>query len=247
MIIDSHCNLGKSVLFPHITENYNSLMNKLAKYGVSKAVVGPFGKDLITSIEQGNKKVAYAIKRNNNLIGIAGANPWSTRNVERLTYYINNLGFKGIKLNPSIQGFMVNSKIVEPIIEIAKRFRVPVMIHSGTPIFSLPLNIGDLADRYPDVTFIMAHMGFSDFFGDAIIAAKLHENIILETSLMPVVGMIERAINEIGSERIMFGSSSPNGDLNLELFKIFKLNISEEDRIKILGGNAKRVFKVINQ
>jgi predicted TIM-barrel fold metal-dependent hydrolase len=243
-IIDSHCNLGKSTLFD-IEENADSLKHKLELLGIGMAVVGPFGKDLVAHVEAGNTKVKEAVsKYPSSFIGLAGANPWIRESVPALTRHITRAGLKGIKLNPSTQGFMVNSEIVWPILEVAEKMRVPVMIHSGTPVHSLPLNIADLASRFPDVTIIMAHMGYSDFFGDAIVAAKRCKNILLETSLMPVVGMIERAKREVGYDRILYGSSSPNGSMELELFKIETAKLTQKEREAILGGNAKRVFKI---
>ena len=244
LIIDSHCNLGKSHLF-NIEESADSLKGKLDLLGVGMAVVGPFGRELVVDTDAGNQRVKEAVSRYpSSFLGLAGANPWTQGSVEALKRHLLDRGFKGIKLNPSTQGFMANSEIAWPVLEIAESTQVPVMIHSGTPVYSLPLNIGDLADRFPNVTIIMAHMGYSDYFGDAIVAARRRENIVLETSLMPVVGMIERAVRDVGYDRVLYGSSSPNGSMELELFKIEIADITSREREAILGGNAKRVFNI---
>ena len=243
-MIDSHCNLGKSELFK-IEENADSLKRKLDLLGVGMAVVGPFGRELVVDTQTGNRRVREAVSRYpSSFVGLSGANPWLRESVDALKRHLLHDGMKGIKLNPTTQGFMANSEIAWPILEIAESLHVPVMIHSGTPVHSLPLNIADLADRFPNVTIVMAHMGYSDFFGDAIVAAKRHQNIMLETSLMPVVGMIERAVREVGYDRILYGSSSPNGNMELELFKIEMMDITAREREAILGENAKRIFNM---
>jgi hypothetical protein len=243
-MIDSHCNLGKSELFK-IEEDAESLKRKLELLGVSMAVVGPFGRELVVNTETGNRRVKEAISRHpSSFVGLAGANPWIQDSVDALKRHLLHAGLKGIKLNPTTQGFMANDEIAWPILEIAESLRVPVMIHSGTPVHSLPLSIADLAERFPNVTIIMAHMGYSDYFGDAIMAARRCKNIVLETSLMPVVGMIERAVREVGYDRILYGSSSPNGSMELELFKIEMVEITAREREAILGENAKRIFNM---
>ena len=63
-----------------------------------------------------------------------------------------------------------------------------VYAHTGTPITAEPFQLAELARTFPDVPMVMGHMGYTDFWYDAVPAALQSENIYLETSLidMPV-------------------------------------------------------------
>jgi len=54
----------------------------------------------------------------------------------------------------------------------------------------------------------MGHMGYTDFWYDAVPAALQSENIYLETSLIDIMN-IQNAIEKVGAERILFGSDYP--------------------------------------
>jgi predicted TIM-barrel fold metal-dependent hydrolase len=58
-------------------------------------------------------------------------------------------------------------------------------------------------------------------------------------------GFIDMAVRELGADRIVFGSHQPSRALGTELSKILSAGISEEDRMKILGGNLRRLLEPI--
>jgi predicted TIM-barrel fold metal-dependent hydrolase len=84
---------------------------------------------------------------------------------------------------------------------------------------------------------VMGHMGFTDFWYDAVPAALQSDNIYLETSLIDIMN-IKTAIDKVGSQRILFGSDYPESDLSLEVEKMAMLEIPDEQRRRIMGANA---------
>ena len=55
-----------------------------------------------------------------------------------LEHYLRDLGFAGVKMQPLFDGFTADSPMVDPVMEIARKYRKPVFIHCGHPPFSLP-------------------------------------------------------------------------------------------------------------
>ncbi|MBP5301189.1 MAG: amidohydrolase family protein, partial [Victivallales bacterium] len=100
---------------------------------------------------------------------------------------------------------------VDPIMEIARHYRKPVFIHCGHPPFSLPWQIGLLAERHRDVPIVMVHMGHGHgvYIDASITMAKKFDNLFLEVSGMPMGCQIKNAYETVGSERVMFGIDSP--------------------------------------
>ena len=125
--------------------------------------------------------------------------------------------------------------------EVCREYGVPVYAHTGTPITAEPFQLAELARTFPDVTMVMGHMGYTDFWYDAVPAALQSDNIYLETSLIDIMN-IQTAIEKVGAHRILFGSDFPESDLSLELEKISMLELSDDARTQILGANAEAVW-----
>ena len=76
-----------------------------------------------------------------------------------LEHYLQDENFAGVKMQPLFDAFTADSPMVDPIMEIAEAYKKPVFIHCGHPPFSLPWQIGLLAERHPHVPTVMIHMG----------------------------------------------------------------------------------------
>jgi predicted TIM-barrel fold metal-dependent hydrolase len=122
----------------------------------------------------------------------------------------------------------------------AERHGRPVVVHCGRwqEMSSFRFCI-EAAQRYPTVHVIAAHMG-----GDSpelvlatIEGAKSLSNLYLGTESIRQPWLIQRAVDALGAQQIIFGS-----DYNLNSPRSFQciiddLNISTEERALILGQN----------
>jgi len=233
-IIDAHCHIGFGRYKKLSPE---TLLEQMNSCGVDKAIVVPVEDFMAVYNEEGNDFVLDAVnKSDGRFIGFATVNPWlGEKAVEILKYYMDR-GLKGIKLHPSIQGFLLNDALVDPVIQVAQDYRVPVYFHTGTPFNALPFQLGDLASRFPKVNFIMGHMASFDFGYDIVLAGQGLDNLFYETSHSVSLG-VSNAIRNIGEDRIIFGSNAPRSDIQYEIEKI-KL-ICQEERIlnKVFSKN----------
>lgn len=75
---------------------------------------------------------------------------------------------------------------------------------------------------------------------DFLQAFKDRENVYFDTSLGST-DTILCFINNIGKERILFGSDIPFGRMKWELEKIFSLPIRDDEKEWILSKNLKRL------
>jgi predicted TIM-barrel fold metal-dependent hydrolase len=126
---------------------------------------------------------------------------------------------------------------VHPLVETCREQGGVVYAHTGTPITSEPFQLAELARTFPDVSLVLGHMGFTDFWYDAAPAALQSQNIYLETSLIDIMN-IAHAIERVGARRILFGSDFPETDLSLEVEKMEMLEIGEAQRRSIMSDNA---------
>lgn len=65
----------------------------------------------------------------------------------------------GLKHHTLVGAISARSLINSPFIELAKKYSLPVMIHSGVDQFSRPEHIMDLAENHTNVRFCIAHAG----------------------------------------------------------------------------------------
>jgi predicted TIM-barrel fold metal-dependent hydrolase len=90
------------------------------------------------------------------------------------------------------------------------------------------------------VTVVLAHAGFAIFAAEAIVAAQVCPNIVLEPSWCASYQVAEM-VRAIGAERVMYGSDHPS-NVASELAKLRAIGLAAEQLGLVLGGTAGRVF-----
>jgi predicted TIM-barrel fold metal-dependent hydrolase len=191
---------------------------------------------------EGNEYIAELIsKQPNRLIGCAVANPWFGEEALNILQEAFFSGLKVLFLHPPLQGFQLSDSLIHPLIDASKAAAAPVFAHTGTAICAEPFQLSALALEFPSVDFIMGHMGYADFWYDAIAAAEMASNILIDTSLTDS-DLILNAIDRIGAERVIFGSAAPISEVAVELEKVTSLPLPSRDLELILWRNAERLI-----
>jgi uncharacterized protein len=153
-------------------------------------------------------------------------------------------GCRMLKLMPAIYNAPPTGPESRALVDVAREAGLIVNVHSGGNN-SHPLEIGALARRYPDVTFIMDHMGHRYDGRAAILAAEDNPNLYLGATIAAIEpSFVAGAIKEVGAERVIFGSNYPNvyPDLVVEALRRAKLGQEVEDLV--LGGNLARLLGI---
>jgi predicted TIM-barrel fold metal-dependent hydrolase len=105
---------------------------------------------------------------------------------------------------------------------------------------STPMDVAMLAKRFPNVAIICGHTGGDWELGTR--AVRPYENVLMEYSGSdPHSGMIENGINVLGADRLVWGGHGPSRSYATEIGKVLDANISKADRMKIFGGNLRRI------
>jgi uncharacterized protein len=230
--IDAHAHIGKFGSWAGLESTADELAKQMELYNVKKSAL----------FYLNNELVKEAVEKYPSLfVGYVWPNPnEGERAVELVRIALGKWRFKGIKLHPLIHAFLPNDDSVHPIMEEARRFKVPVAIHSGHPPFSLPWSIGELAENFPDVTIVMLHMGHGHgvYIQSAINTAKRYDNIYLETSGMPMHTKIKEAMQLLGDDRVMYGSDTPFHEPAVEIDRICSADLSQSQLERIFYQNA---------
>jgi hypothetical protein len=156
---------------------------------------------------------------------------------------IKEWGFRGLKLMPPKHGYRIVDELVYPLLQKATDLDVPVSVHSAQEACH-PADIGFMALEFPDIPFIMDHMGYRYFVRQAILAAKHAPNLYLATTAVPEPGFIKDAVSALGPERVVFGSNGPGMPPDLQLEVIRRAELGAETEALVLGGNAVRLYGI---
>ncbi len=211
-----------------------------------------------------NDIVAWLVDQaSDRLIGFASVDPNKPESaVKELERAVNELGLRGLKLSPPLQGFIPNDKKVYPIYAKAQELGIPVLIHTGFSYvkgISLntcnPLLLEDIIIQFPKLKIILAHMGWP-WVWEAVLLAMKYPNVYIDTaniftgtptehfdfvfSKMVPLRMVERFI----AEKVIFGSDYPRIEIDKMINAIMKLPLSERAKELIFCSNAMRLLSL---
>lgn len=216
------------------------LANLEQEAGIDLAVLMPSS----TPLHPDNTVVRNAAAQFSMFLPCACVNPkLGQEAVEEFETAVKEWGFRGLKLMPPKHGYRIVDDIVYPLLQKATELNVPVSIHSSQEQCH-PADVGFMALEFPDIPFIMDHMGYRYFARQAILAAKHAPNLYLATTAVPEPDVIKRAVSKLGPERVLFGSNGPGMPPDLQLEVIRRAGLGPEAEALVLGGNAARLYRI---
>jgi predicted TIM-barrel fold metal-dependent hydrolase len=244
IVIDAHNHLGGPDKEDGMSQSADEIIARMDGAGIDKAVVFAFNDaDPGVSFSSSNDRVHAAVtKHPDRLIGCARLDPnFGNQAVSEARRCMEDLGLSGIKLHPKAQKFSINDANVYRIVDWmdCERPDIPILFDNGKSVSPNKL-IGDLAEDFDEVTFILGHMRGNDF----IEVTATHDNIFIQTTGVPNVDVVQQCVDELGAHRVMMGSDSPYHSMNDEMKKVESLQISEYEKQMILGGTAKKIFNI---
>jgi predicted TIM-barrel fold metal-dependent hydrolase len=252
MIIDADCHISSRKL-DALAITADELIEQMERAGVDKALVWlkpPYDKN----IEPENQAVYQAQKRHpQRLIGFGWANPLLGADHARATIRrcFEEYGLYGLKFNGAQDGYVIDDeKLVLPFIEQAAAYGKPLAFHIGADFYenTHPYRLGRIAARFPETHFLMVHMGgagIPSLQRSAIETALQHPNLTLIGSAIDERAVLN-AIQQLGVERLCFGSDTPFGLMHVHLarYRALLRDFAPADQNKILGGNLARLVGI---
>lgn len=134
---------------------------------------------------------------------------------------------------------------IDPIIRRTAELKALIFQHTyikttgNLPGESTPMDLVELAQRFPDVSFIAGHVGGNWELG--IRAVRGQTNISIDVAGSdPTAGFVEMAVRELGARRVIFGSDAAGRSFASQLAKVVGAQIGDEDRRWILADNLRR-------
>jgi predicted TIM-barrel fold metal-dependent hydrolase len=240
MIVDCHCHAGKG---DRMTAPWNtvaplkSYLRRARAAGIHKTIVIP---PFHSNYDQANAELGRLIGQHpKRLVGFAfvHAKRDAGRIFEMVGRAFKEWRCRGIK----VHGF--DAMPTREVCEAARKFRLPMLVD----VVSRPEVVDMLAPQYPDVNFIIPHLGsFTDDWKahqQVIYQLARYPNVYADTSAVRQFDYLVQAIRRAGPRKLLFGSDGPWTHPGLELHKIRLLGLPPDQQAMILGGNALRLLR----
>jgi predicted TIM-barrel fold metal-dependent hydrolase len=239
MIIDCHCHAGKGdgLTGPWDTAApLDQHMLRAARAGIDRTVIfAAFHSDYAIA----NREVGrIVISRPDRFYGFTFVHATRDRGrvFEMVREGVAKYGFVGIKVH------RYDARVSREICEVARAFSIPVLYDPIGEVSTVEL----LATEYPDVVFIIAHLGsFSDDWRAQLAMIDhlvRHPNVHTDTSGVRRFDLLEQAVRRAGARKVLFGSDGPWLHPGVELAKIHALDLPAADKALVLGGNFLRLI-----
>lgn len=196
------------------------------------------------------------VTANADAVRVVGANPalrqWVVVNpLQAATYdqareMLQSPRCLGIKIHPEEHGYPIKEH-GQNLFKFAAEMKTVVLTHSGEER-SMPMDFVPFANQFPEMRLILAHLGSGPDDDPShhvrAIGASRHGNVYADTSsatsLLP--GLIEWAVQEVGAERILFGTDSPVYFAAMQRARIDHAGLDDRDKKAILLDNAVQLF-----
>lgn len=237
--------------------------------GVSKAA-------LIASVPEDEASVETAIAAcPGRFYGYFMVDPLRPQAFERVKSVLERGIMHGLCLFPAMHGYSIADPRLVPMFEMAADRRAIVFVHCGaisvgvrkrlglpSPFdmrYSNPLDLHPVAMHFPQIRFVIPHFG-AGFFRETLMLCDLGPNVYIDTSSsnrwmayepasLDLRDVFRRAIDLIGTKRLLFGSDSsyfPRGwnrsVLDQQVKALYELGLDADEARLILHDNFVNLF-----
>jgi uncharacterized protein len=149
-----------------------------------------------------------------------------------------------IKFHPSLHKYPVHGKHYRPIWDYAHQTHAVVLVHTWDSDPNCgPLLFPPIAREFPNARILLGHAGVTwRGYMQAMEAAEAAPNLFLELAGSQHHRLIlERAVERMGAERILFGSDLPFLDPSMTLAHVLTAWIPDTAKEQILRTNFLRL------
>jgi predicted TIM-barrel fold metal-dependent hydrolase len=231
-----------------------ALFEAARQVGIARLILSDLGQGEwrqnphVEHVRRANERVYRIVADHPNFAyGLVYVNPNHAETRDILEEGLAQSGIVGIKLWVSCRDEHGSIDPVYPVLELAQQRGVPVLLHSyertgGNLHGELsPADIAGLADRYPQANLIMAHLGGLWLRGVRVV--QPYPNVYADVcGSRAYLGMVEHAVRELGSERVLYGSDAHGRAFSGQIAKVIAAEIEVSDKRRILWDNSVALF-----
>lgn len=268
MIVDTHAHIGHILNF-NLTED--DLLYSMDKYGIDFSLISNLE---AAEFDHRGRKIPFFLQKKQNKIlrktldfareypDRIGVLVWLKTHSElpddEMLELIgeNRKLIYGLKLHPFHSRVAPDDERMEPIYELAKKFSLPIVSHTGGCEEAMSTHLYNAAKSHPELNFVMVHMDLGSDNKTALDLLGRLPNLYGDTTWVPIKTTVE-AIRRFGSSKMLFGTDNTidgkdtllhnkTGDRSLyqEYFYELREILSEDEYADLMYKNAIKLFNI---
>lgn len=252
MTIDVNAYLGHFALRQLHHNTPDALLRLMDSKGIDRAMVSSASSITYRNAQSGNEELHAATKSHRDrLIPFAVINPFYAGWQDDLKTCHEEFGMRGLRIYPKWHNYALADPCCAEMVAAATERKLPISIplrvednRQRSWLLDVPdvpvSEIVDLVQKHPDAKFVLLNgIGYS---GSALgkNAKELPANYWIEISRLSAVmaNEIGGLLDQLGADRLVFGTGMPFKYPDPVLVKLEVLDISDEVREKVRSGNA---------
>jgi predicted TIM-barrel fold metal-dependent hydrolase len=248
LVIDAHAHVAhdhaEGVGFLQTAySDADAMVERAATMGIDKMCISSF-LAIWVDYEEGNDITYRAMKKYPRFYrGYASLQPQYVKDWKReLRKVHERYRMGGMKPYFPRTGIPYNDKLWQPWYEYGNRMRLHALIHPSPNVVK---EVNDMAAKYREITFIIAHCGAS--YHDARLGIEMalkNPNVVLEITLTAVTyRVIEFMVKHVGADRVLFGTDQPMRDPIPQFGWMAYSHCTPAEKKKMFGLNMQRIIR----
>ncbi|HEY5909008.1 MAG TPA: amidohydrolase family protein [Verrucomicrobiae bacterium] len=253
-ITDVNVSLGRWPVRRMPLDEPDRLVAKLRSRGVVQAWTGSLEGLLHKNLAAVNERLAEDCRRHGRgrLLPFGSINPSLPEWQEDLRHCVEVHRFKGIRLHPNYHGYRLDNPAFARLLQLAARHRLIVqvslvmederMMHPllrVEPVDTKPLV--ELARQTPGLRLVLLN-ALRTLRGEPLRKLTSAADICVEISMLEGVGAIASLLEQVPSDRVVFGSHSPLFYFEAAELKLKESPLTQEQLRRIRFANAQRLL-----
>ena len=234
----------------------------MRQFNIKSAVIMPFNDPRLMSMEFNIEAVhsnLFDLKQKSAGKFFAFADVDPDNSVEESCRFlidaVEKYHLDGLKLHPQNSGLHIDSLYNSELLKTAEVLKLPVAIHSYPNTADSPdavRNVVNLIDKFPQVTFIVSHMGAFQW-GELLDCPAYVDISAILPDYVRKCGIEEcrRMLHSFGADRLIFASDFPCNrvlspkDIFTNYFEILNfMDFSENEAHQIAVANISSILKI---
>jgi len=235
------------------------LIQSMDECGVDKSVILGFGLVSLEMCTEFNDYVLDSVARYpKRLIGFCAIQPLAGDKAIKEVERCARNGARGIgEMRPDVQGFdLRDAKVMRPMVEALVEHDLIFLTHTSEPVGHQYFGKGEVKPEmiypfivsFPNLKLVLAHWGGGlPFYALMPEVEKALANCYFDTAATPFLykpQIFKHVADIVGSDKILFGSDNPLLSPKRIIDQINSVDLLQEDKEKIVGGNAKRLLGI---
>ena len=242
-IIDAHAHMGANygTYLPKATAD--EMVEIMDRENIEMVFCAPHSALFDPGIKNRELEETWA-KYPDRFMGYYSFNPnYPDYYLETIDDILNKGNYIGLKFLPTYHHYPIDGENYREALEFADKHKLMILIHTwgNNDPHNGPSHIRKAADKYKNATFIMGHSAPGEL-DQAIEVVKTHDNVLLDIcDIHRHSGIIDKMVENVGADKVLFGTDIPWYDPSYCLGSVLFSHISDEDKYKIIYGNAKKI------